>query len=67
MRRPDPDELLTDIIREATAALRKKNFERHIEEIHRRVHVLEHRIRRFEESRYWSEVEKAFEETKDEV
>jgi len=67
MRRPDPDELLTEIIREATAALRKKNFERHIEEIHRRVHILEQRIKRFEESRWWSEIEKAFEETRDGV
>jgi len=67
MRRPDADQLLAEIIEEATGALRKKNFERHVAEIHRRVHVLEHRIKRFEESRYWSEIEKAFEKTKDEV
>jgi len=67
MRRPDPDELLTEIIREATAALRKRDFQPHIREIHRRVHVLEHRIKRFEESQYWSEIDKAFEKTKDEV
>ena len=67
MRRPDVNELLRDIIAEARAALRRKNFEYRIERIHRRIHVIEQRMRRFEESRYWSEVEKAFEKTKDEV
>jgi len=67
MRRADPDELLTEIIREATAALRKRNFAGHITEIHRRVHLLERRMRRWEEKQYWSEVEQAFEKMKDEV
>jgi len=67
MRRPDVNELLRDIIAEASVALRRKNFEYNVERIHRRVHVIEQRIKRFEESRYWSEIDKAFEKTKDEV
>lgn len=67
MRRPDADELLAEIIREATAALRKKNFEKHVAEIHRRVHILEYRMKRFQEQQYWSRIDWALENTKDEL
>ena len=51
MRRPDADQLLAEIIEEATGTLRKRNFERHVAEIHRRVHILEYRMKRFEEQK----------------
>ena len=67
MRRPDADQLLAEIIEEATGALRKKNFERHIAEIHRRVHILEYRMKRFEEQKLWGQIDWALEKTKDEI
>ena len=67
MRRPDADQLLAEIIEEATGALRKKNFQRHVAEIHRRVHILEYRMKRFEEQKLWSRIDTALEKTKDEV
>ena len=60
MRRRDVYEPLADIIREATVALRRKDLEAHIECIHRNVHLLERKIKRLEEERRSSEIERAF-------
>jgi len=61
------DELLQEIISDASAALTKKNFEESVDRIHRRVHIIEQRIKRFDEMQHWSQVDWALERTKDEV
>jgi len=64
MERKDPDDLLRQVIEQAQSALRRRDFGPQVEKIHRIVHVLERRIKRFEDAQYWSEVERAFEKAK---
>ena len=56
---PDADEILAEIIREAPAALREEDLKEHVDRIHRKAHVLAQRIRRLEDERDWSKIEKA--------
>ena len=62
MKRIDPDDFFKAVIGEAEVALRRKNFQAQVRHIHLIMHIMEERIRRFEDEQFWSEVERVFQE-----
>ncbi len=60
MKRIDPDDFFKAVIGEAEVALRRKNFQAQVRHIHLIMHIMEQRIKKFENEQLWGEVESLF-------
>ena len=64
-KRPDIDTLLYAVIGEAEVALKRKNFETQVEHLHRLVFTIEDRIKRGEDEKGWSEIDRLMAKVED--